>query len=83
MNKVYALDEFEKLKPKLDNDSKEELERYKFKNIGKSNLFLESDSDAELEVLKSEIKKKKFESHYNNFDQSQTNSKIIILIQVS
>ena len=62
VNKVYAMEEYQKLRPKLDNETKEELEKYKLKNIGKSNLFLESDSEAELEVIKTEIKKKKFEN---------------------
>ena len=56
VNKVYAMEEYQKLRPKLDNETKEELEKYKLKNIGKSNLFLESDSEAELEVIKTEIK---------------------------
>ena len=74
-NKVYAMEEYQKLRPKLDNETKEELEKYKLKNIGKSNLFLESDSEAELEVIKTEIKKKKFENikTKGNTDQIEVN----------
>ena len=75
VNKVYAMEEYQKLRPKLDNETKEELEKYKLKNIGKSNLFLESDSEAELEVIKTEIKKKKFENikTKGNTDQIEVN----------
>jgi hypothetical protein len=72
VNKVYALDEFQRLKPQFDEKTKEELDAYKLKNIGKHDIFLESDDEEDLDLLKNEIRKKKFENQNKN-DVSSSN----------
>lgn len=62
VNKVLALEEFKKLKPSLEEKTKEELDSYKISQMGKDDIFIESDSDGEVELLKNEIRKKNYET---------------------
>ncbi len=86
VNKVMALEEFKKLKPTLEEKTKEELDSYKISQMGKDNIFLESDSDGEIELLKNEIRKKKFETQgrqdtsYSNVDGKISLIQIFCLI---
>jgi hypothetical protein len=80
VNKVMALEEFKKLKPTLEEKTKEELDSYKISQMGRDNIFLESDSDGEIELLKNEIRKKKFETQgKQDYSYSNVDGKISLI----
>ena len=80
-NKIFEIEEFKKMIPSLEIQKKNEINEFKLAHVGKANtLLIEEDDDVELEILKTEINKKKFEIHNNNIKNFKSVDCIYFLI---